>query len=291
MKKQDKAIILALCAVLLWSTVATAFKIALGHTNYLNLLFYSSLTSAIALFTILLATGKVVSLKKLPVRTISKSVLLGVLNPFLYYLILFKAYSLLRAQEALVLNYTWAIMVVILSVIILKRKVRLKELIALIVSFTGVFIIATRGTIGFQIDEPVGMGLALGSSVLWALFWVLNIDKESDEIQRLFLSFLSGFLITAVSLLVTGSLTLPGPEAILASVYIGLFEMGITFVLWTKALNMTENIPRTGNLVYLSPFLSLLFIALILGESILLSSFTGLGLILAGIIIQQTAKK
>ena len=31
----------------------------------------------------------------------------GFLNPFLYYIILFKAYSLLPAQEALSLNYTW----------------------------------------------------------------------------------------------------------------------------------------------------------------------------------------
>jgi hypothetical protein len=43
MKEQDKALILALSAVLLWSTVATAFKIALRYFDYLNLLFYSSL--------------------------------------------------------------------------------------------------------------------------------------------------------------------------------------------------------------------------------------------------------
>ncbi len=290
MIKHDKALLPALSAVLLWSTVATAFKIALRHTDYMNLLFYSSLTSAAALFIILIANGKIGMLKAMPRRAVIKSMLLGVLNPFLYYLVLFRAYSLLRAQEALVLNYTWAVMVVIFSAVILKRKVKALGYAAILISFAGVFVIATKGSLDFRIDEPAGMGLALGSSVIWALFWIFNIDKGTDEVLRLFLSFLSGFILIAGVLLATGRMALPGAEGILASVYIGLFEMGITFVLWTKALNTTDNISRTGNLVYLSPFLSLAFIAFILGESLLLSSFAGLALILAGIIIQQTAK-
>ena len=46
-----------------------------------------------------------------------KVFILGLVNPFLYYLVLFKAYDLLPAQEAQAINYTWALMLAFLSVI------------------------------------------------------------------------------------------------------------------------------------------------------------------------------
>ncbi|MEO0226228.1 MAG: tetratricopeptide repeat protein, partial [candidate division WOR-3 bacterium] len=51
------------------------------------------------------------------------------------------AYSLLKAQEAQPLNYTWAIVLSILSVIILKQKIKIWHFIGLIIGFIGVFTI------------------------------------------------------------------------------------------------------------------------------------------------------
>ena len=62
-------------------------------------------------------------------------VLLGLLNPFLYYLVLFKAYALLPAQQAQPLNYTWAITLSLLAVPLLKQQVRWQEWLALLVSY------------------------------------------------------------------------------------------------------------------------------------------------------------
>ncbi|NJK98814.1 MAG: EamA family transporter, partial [Bacteroidales bacterium] len=50
--------------------------------------------------------------------------MLGFLNPLLYYLVLFKAYSLLPAQIAQPLNYTWPLILVILSIIFLSKNIR-----------------------------------------------------------------------------------------------------------------------------------------------------------------------
>ena len=60
---------------------------------------------------------------------------LGLINPFLYYLVLFKAYDLLPAQEAQAINYTWALMLAFLSVIFLKQKLTLKDILAGIICF------------------------------------------------------------------------------------------------------------------------------------------------------------
>lgn len=63
--------------------------------------------------------------------------------------------------------------------------------------------------------------------------------------------------------------------------YIGLAEMGLTFVFWLRALELAGHRGSLANWVYVTPFLSLGLIAVLLGERIALGSVLGLGLILA----------
>jgi drug/metabolite transporter (DMT)-like permease len=67
--------------------------------------------------------------------------------------------------------------------------------------------------------------------------------------------------------------------------------MGITFVLWLSALKLSENTAKVGNLIFISPFISLVFIHYLVGEDILPSTFIGLVLIVAGLLIQQLKTK
>jgi drug/metabolite transporter (DMT)-like permease len=76
----------------------------------------------------------------------------------------------------------------------------------------------------------------------------------------------------------------------LAVIYVGLFEMGITFVLWISALKSTQNTARISNLIFISPFISLLLLAYIIGEQIHISTLAGLALIVLGLMTQQLYK-
>ena len=73
----------------------------------------------------------------------------------------------------------------------------------------------------------------------------------------------------------------------MAVTYVGLFEMGITFVLWLSALKSTNNTARISNLIFASPFISLMLLATIIGEEIHPSTLFGLVLIITGLVIQQ----
>ena len=73
----------------------------------------------------------------------------------------------------------------------------------------------------------------------------------------------------------------------LAVSYVGLFEMGITFVLWLSALRLTQNTARISNLIFVSPFISLLLLANIIGEEIHPSTLIGLVMIVCGLVVQQ----
>jgi len=290
MDRQKKAYLYAILTVLLWSTVASAFKITLRHLNFIQLLFYASFVSMAVLFLILLCQGKLRELSTFSKREYLYSALLGFLNPFFYYTILFKAYSLLPAQEAQPLNWTWPIMLVLLSIVILKQPIGLMSVIAILISFSGVFVISTHGDVfSFHFTNLPGALLALSSSVIWALFWIYNIKDRRDEVLKLFLNFCFGFLYTLVVVAVSGQFYWPPLNGLLGVVYVGLFEMGITFVLWLKALQLSRTTAQVSNLVYAAPFLSLFFIHFIVGEKILLSTVVGLILIISGVVIQQFA--
>jgi drug/metabolite transporter (DMT)-like permease len=69
--------------------------------------------------------------------------------------------------------------------------------------------------------------------------------------------------------------------------YIGTFEMGIAFVAWLRALRLSRTTAQVGQLIYLTPFLSLLAIGLVVGEPIYASTVAGLALIVGGIVLQR----
>jgi drug/metabolite transporter (DMT)-like permease len=86
---------------------------------------------------------------------------------------------------------------------------------------------------------------------------------------------------------ITGNISLPDIYGLSGAIYIGIFEMGLTFVLWLTALKLSTNTARVSNLVFISPFISLMLISLIVGERILPSTVIGLAVIVSGIAIQQ----
>jgi len=288
MATQKKAYLYACITVLFWSTSASAFKISLRYLDVLPLLFYASLVSTAALFLNLLFLKKLNLLKAFSKKDYLYSALLGLLNPFLYYAVLFKAYSMLLAQEAQPLNFIWPITLVLLSIPLLKQKIKPKDILATIISFIGVFIIATRGDIlGFRFTSPTGVLLATGSSVIWALFWIYNVKDKRDEAVRLFLNFAFGSVFIFLSILLFARVEIPKLQGIFGAAYIGLFETGITFLLWLKALKLSKTTAHIANLIFLVPFLSLVVISFVVGEQILSSSIIGLIFIVGGIILQK----
>jgi len=286
---QKKAYILAAFAVLFWSTAPTAFKLTLKYITPIEMLFYSSLTAALALLAILIFQKKTTQIFSISKKELFFSAFLGFMNPFFYYLILFKAYTLLPAQLAQPLNFVWPVMIVLLSIPILKQKIPIKNLLAIFISFFGVILISTKGKLfSLEIDEPFGVLLALSSSIVWALFFILNVKNKNDELIRLFLSFSFGCIYTFIIAL--PKFAHPNIFALLGAVYIGLFEMGITFFIWIKALKYSATTAQVNNLIYITPFLSFVFVSIFLKEKILTTSIIGVSCIILGIILQNRSR-
>lgn len=108
LSSHNKSLIYVSIAVLSWATVATAFKIALRQLSYFELLLIASVTACLFFLVVSLFTGKARLLKELKKKEWMQFASLALLNPVAYYLVLFKAYSLLPAQIAQPINYASA---------------------------------------------------------------------------------------------------------------------------------------------------------------------------------------
>lgn len=288
---EKRALVFGLAAVLLWSTVATAFKITLEQFTPKQMVAVASLVSAISLALVCLIQGKLKDVIPTFVSNPWYYLLLGLINPLSYYLILFKAYELLPASQAQPLNYSWAITLTLMAALFLGQKIRPQDWVACALGYAGVLVIATKGDLlGLSFDSPAGVGLALLSTVLWAGYWILNTKNRADPVVAVLLGFLIALPFAFAIAFLEGETFSATIHGWVAVTYVGLFEMGITFVLWISALKSTQNTARISNLIFISPFISLLLLAYIIGEKIHISTLAGLGLIVLGLMTQQLYK-
>ncbi len=289
MQSARLAYVYTFLTILGWGGAATAFKLALRHIEPLQLLLHSVWISLLILCLLLLYSARWRDLTNLKPGQWVYLLALGALNPFLYYMILFQAYDRLPGQVAMSLNYLWPVMLALLSVPILKQQLKPVAVLAILLSFAGALLIATGGDFSaWNRLDGIGVMLALVSTLVWATYWLLSARMPLDATVKLAVGFLSGSVLAWGYALTVSDMELIGDDwPWLAIGYVGVLEMGLTFFLWLKALQLAPNAARIGHFIYLTPFISLLILALVLGEKIQPATLLGLSIIIAGIIMQQ----
>ena len=268
--------------------MATAFKWSLNYTTPLQLIALASVVSWLFFLVALGITGELKILKSTSSGEITRSLLFGLLNPGIYYLVLFEAYDRLPAQDAMAINYTWGLTLPLISALFTRQWPSGRALALALLSYLGILVIATDGRLmALEFEHPMGVGLALLSTVLWGLAWSLNSLQKLEAIPALFLNFTAAIPVLWIVIWLDGSMASLTWQSLAAGVYVGLFEMGIAFLLWLNALRMTQNTLQLSSLIFLAPVISLLLITTVLGEAISVATLIGLGLILVGLAAQQ----
>ena len=296
---QNKAYAFGLTTILLWSTVAVAFKLALAQLDIYQLVFYATLFATIILLFITWFNGSHVMLGDQFKRHWKITVVSGCINPVLYYIILFAAYDRLPAQVAQPINYTWAIVLTFFSIVFLKQSITRADCIAALVCYAGVVIIAMQGQFfsldaieilgssTLEYDYRIGLFLAILSTFVWAGYWILNLLDQREPLIALCLNFLVALPVAGLVCLFCSTPVISTKEGLIGAIYIGFAEMSVAFLFWSKALKLAENTSRISNLVFFSPFISLVLIHIFLGETIHVTTYGGLSLIVFGLLYQQ----
>ena len=264
-------------------------KNILVELNNLQMLFYSTVFSCLVMGSIVLFEKKTRVLTAYSIPDCVKIGVSGFLGTYLYYVLLYGALALTSASEGFILAYTWPMLVIILALPLLKEKLTIKKLYSIFISFLGIVVIVTHGRIfTLSFTSLQGDALALGGAAVFALFSVLGKKYQYDQVTSVFIYFVTALVFIIPTLFIFSSLKMPSFHVWLWLLLNGFVVNGISYIFWFKALEYGDT-SVISNALYLTPFLSLVYIALFLGEQILLSSVVGLVIIVVGIILQSVS--
>ena len=267
--------------------MAVGFKLGLTHLTPLGLLLLGSIVSWAIFFITCLWRRNFVLLPKDRVL----APVLGALNPCCYYLILFAAYDVLPAHIAQPLNYTWGITLALLAVPVLKQSLTRQALVGILISYLGVVTLVGFGPAHADNISQFGVALALLSTVLWASYWLLNTKSQSDPTSLMFWSFSAALPMLGTAVWITDDVPQLNLTTAFYGLWVGAIEMGITFLLYQRALRITSSVAKISQLIFFSPFISLILIYYFLGEEIGPQTVVGLMMIVAGVILTNRASK
>lgn len=280
-----KTYIYAASAILMWSTMATISGLLLGKMDNYTVLCVSSFFATVAMLIINLASHKLALMRQYKLKDYLRMVATGLPGVFLYYIFYYAGATRLPASQAFITNYLWPIMSIVFAVIILRERMTLPKAVAVVMSFAGVFTVAGDDIISLSVESIIGTLFCFGGAVCYGLFTVLNKKSHYDKQVSMTMAMLTAFILSLVMMIVNGSSFSVELSQIPGILWNGVFTMAAANLLWTLAL-AGGNTAKISNLAYVTPFLSLVWTALILGESIKPTSLIGLCLIVAGIFIQ-----
>lgn len=199
------------------------------------------------------------------------------------------------AINALLLQSTMPLVIVLCSFLIFRERVRSLQLVAVAISLAGVVAIVARGSVRNLLELSVtpGDGWVFLAVVGYALYSVLL--KRRPRVHPLSLVAVTFALGTAMLLppylwehLAVEPLR-PGPTAFAAIAYVAVFPSLVAYLCYNRAVELI-GANRTGQYLHLMPVFGTLLAALFLGEMLRGYHLVGIALIGAGIWLAKPSK-
>lgn len=221
MKNRNRGIIEMLICAALWSSAGILIKL-LPWNGFA----VASIRSLIAGLTILiyaLATGRRMIINR-------KTLLAGMLTAGVYTCFSV-ANKLTTAANAIVLQFTCPVFIVILSAVFLKKKMRLRDIVTVILTLGGitlVFLDKLEG--GFLLGNLVAILAGLLMAGMYVSVGEMETDSRFSAITAgQFITFLVGLPFVIIT---KPSVTTVTVMSILA---LGIFQLGISYILYIHA--------------------------------------------------------
>lgn len=285
-----KSYLFAGVSIFCWSTAAVVAKLMMkGLTNF-QLLFISSLFAGTSLLLFSIFTRRKL-FKSYKFSDYIKMILCTLPSTFLYYVFFYKGTDIMPlANQALIVNYLWPIMSVVFACIILHEKLTARKVLAFIVSFIGIMVVAGEDILKLNTETLLGALFCILGAISYGLYTALIKKSGYDKFIALSIGYLTSFVLTGSVVFIQGDLFIPSFSQTLGFLWNGIFAIAIPNVCWLFALSFGDT-AKISNLAYMTPFVSLIWSMLILKEEIKLLSILGLCIIVAGIFIQLTDNK
>ena len=283
MKKQY---LYAFGAIGFWSTTATVSKLLLTSYTTMQVLALASSVAAVFLLVVNALKGNLKKLRSYQLRDFLITSGVGLLGTFGYEMMLYMGIDRMFASQALIINYLWPMMAVVASCILLKERMTIRKVIAVIMSFVGVMIVTSNGSLsGFAGSSLEGALCCLLAAVFYGTFVACNKRLSYDPMVSMMLYYAQSAVIAFAFVLLSGQIPAVNGMQMLGFVWIGVFCHAIGYVSWALAMRHGDT-AKVANLAYITPFLAMVIAHFVLGDPITFWSVGGLLVIVAGIFLQ-----
>lgn len=271
--KTVSPLLFVLAAALLWSTGGLFIKWT--KLSGLELSFYRCFFGAIAVALFTRREGFGLN-RVMAVASVLYAVLL-----ILFVL----ATKETTAANAIFLQYTAPVYLLILEPLIYKEKFRSRDLVTVLICVGGMMLFFVGK---LRPQDVTGNFLALASGLLFALYFLLLRHPKAREVNRAS-SVIYGNLLAA---LITAPFGLQALDELnrfdwIAVLYLGLVQIGLAYTLFTVAMARGVRSLDAGIIAYAEPVLNPVWVFLFLGEKP--SSWAALGgaIIIAAVIVHM----
>lgn len=265
-----KAIAYLIIASILWSTGGLFIKII----NW-NPMAIAGMRSGISALVMLLY------LRKLPSPKLIKPItILGAFSYSFLVIAFVIATKLTTSANAILLQYTSPIWVIIFSYLFLKCKIKRQDIITIFIVFIGMFL--------FFADElhagnMLGNLVAVCSGIFMAVF-VMLLQRQKDT-PAIYVTLL-GNIVTFLIAIPFYFLSVPDSNTILGVFILGVFQLGIPYVFYTKAVTHVSTLQATL-IPILEPLLNPFWVFFVTSEKPGLTSIIGGLIVIAAVLMHE----
>ncbi len=285
--KNSRIYFLMILSTLFWGGGAfIAAKLSAPFIPPFTLTFLRFLIATLILFLIILIKEK--NIYKLKKKDIPVFLFTGIIGMVGYHIFFFKASTYTTATNSSLIAASNPIITCLLSVVFLKEKLSSKGIIGIILSFTGVLLTITNGSIAniLNINFNKGDILMIIAVLCWASYGVFSkkVMPKYSPMTLTFYSFLFCTLFLIPFVIYEKPLTIINKVpyySYISILYMSIFASVIGYLV--QQISIKQIGPsKTSIFVNLVPIFSIVLSAIILSEKITLITILSTALIIVG---------
>jgi drug/metabolite transporter (DMT)-like permease len=267
-RNRKKALLYLVITAVLWSTGGLFIKLVDW-----NPVAIAGARSGISAVVMLLYLRK-------PVKPKGKIKLLGACTYASLVIMFVAANKLTTSANAILLQYSAPVWVILFSGMFLKEKIRKHDIAAVFVVMLGMVLFFVGD---IKSGNMVGNVLALLSGVsMGAMVILLKLQSTGEPVEITLL----GNILTFVVALPFFFLSVPSFKSILGLLMLGIFQLGISYILYTAAIKHVSAVEAIL-IPILEPLLNPVWVFLFTGESPGTFALIGGAVVIAAIISRE----
>lgn len=251
--------------LLIWGSVAAVSKLVLNQLDSYQVLFYMYGIGVVIFGVILVVKSQGKTILSWRLSEWMLVLACGVFT-FLYDFLYLKSLELIPAVEASMLNYLFPIFIVVFAIPIHKEKLNRYKILSIIMGFAGTMLLITKGDFAnFSFTNLKGDLLAILAAVSWGLFTNLVKKNKKDMLISTLMITLVAWLLAIAGMLLYSQGTMLQMSNFFGVVWLCLSNIVFGFFLYFRALKYSSA-SLIASFTFFAPFVTLVFIMILLGE-------------------------